>query len=113
MPEVFSRWEWLLEGRLLDSPGLLALTTFYLFPSILWALLNLVPVWPLDGGHIARSVILMNRGTVSQSLWVSLICAVALAFYAFSHQQTMMGIFFGMFAFSSYQMLNPMNNSWR
>lgn len=112
MPSFMAKLPWVTEGETMDSLGLLALVTFYLFPSILWALLNLVPVWPLDGGQIARSLILMNGGTVSQSLWLSIISSGALAFYAFSGGHTMMAIFFAMFGFSSYQMLNPMNNGW-
>ena len=80
---------------------------------MLWALLNLVPVWPLDGGQIARSLFVINGGTVAQSLWLSVICSGALAYYAFRNGQPMMAIFFAMFGFSSYQMINPMNNNWR
>jgi Zn-dependent protease len=113
MPTFLHRTPWVGEGRMIDSEGLYALVSFYVFPSVLWALLNLVPVWPLDGGRIARSLIVLNGGTIAQSLWVSVICSAAMAFYAFNNGQPMMAIFFGMFAFSSYQMLGPMNNSWR
>ncbi|MCA9138400.1 MAG: hypothetical protein KDB00_16630 [Planctomycetales bacterium] len=113
MPSFLAELPWVTDGERMDSRGMLALSTFYLLPSVLWAFLNLVPVWPLDGGQIARSLILMNRGTVAQSLWLSVICSGALVFYALSNQQPMMAIFFAMFGFSSYQMLNPMNNSWR
>lgn len=113
MPSFLAELPWVTEGEMMDSRGMLALATFYLFPSVLWALLNLVPVWPLDGGQIARSLILMNRGTVAQSLWLSVICSGALVLYALSNEQPMMAIFFAMFGFSSYQMLNPTNNGWR
>lgn len=113
MPSFLANLPWVTEGALMDSRGMLALVTFYIMPSVLWALLNLVPVWPLDGGRIARSLIVLNGGTVAQSLWVSVICSGALAYYAFTNDQAPMGIFFLMFGFSSYQMLNPMNNGWR
>ncbi|MCO8122844.1 site-2 protease family protein [Stieleria sp. TO1_6] len=112
MPANLNRIPWVTEGKAIDSHGLLALVSFYVFPSVVWALLNLVPVWPLDGGRIARSLVVMNGGTIAHSLWISVFCSAALAFYAFTHGQPMMAIFFGMFAFSSYQMLAPMNNSW-
>lgn len=113
MPELMQNLPWVLEGEMMNSRGLLAIVTFYVFPSVLWALLNLVPVWPLDGGRIARSLIVMNGGTVAQSLWVSVICSGALAYYAFANGQPMMAMFFAMFGYSSYQMLTPMNNGWR
>ncbi|OYP36693.1 site-2 protease family protein [Rhodopirellula sp. MGV] len=113
MPSFLANIPWVTEGGFMDNRGLLTLSTFYIVPSVLWALLNLVPVWPLDGGRIARSLILLNGGHVQQSLWVSVITAVLLASYALMNDQPMMGIFFGMFAFSSYQMLTAMNNPWR
>lgn len=113
MPSFLADLPWVTEGKPMDSVGMQALVTFYILPSVLWAMLNLMPVWPLDGGQIARSLIVMNGGTVAQSLWVSVICSAALAYYAFTSGRTFMAIFFAMFAFSSYQMINPMNNSWR
>ncbi|KAA5540056.1 peptidase [Roseiconus nitratireducens] len=113
MPAYLDRIPWVSDGKMIDSEGLYALVSFYVFPSVVWALLNLVPVWPLDGGQIMRSVILMTGGTIAQSLWISVICSGALAFYAFRNGQPMMAIFFAFFGFSSYQMLQPMNNSWR
>ncbi len=56
MPAGLGRVPGMMQGEelLLDSVGLAALSIFYVFPSIVWALLNLMPVWPLDGGRIAR-----------------------------------------------------------
>ncbi|MDM4017489.1 site-2 protease family protein [Roseiconus lacunae] len=113
MPSFLAGLPWVTEGDMLDNRGLLSLITFYILPSVLWALLNLVPVYPLDGGRIARSLIVLNGGTVLQSLWVSVIASAGLAIYALQNGQTMMAIFFGMFAFSNYQMMTPMNNGWR
>lgn len=113
MPAFLHRIPWVGDGNPIDSEGIYALVSFYVFPSVVWALLNLVPVWPLDGGRIARSLMVINGGTVAQSLWLSVICSGALAFYAFKNQQPMMAIFFAMFGFSSYQMLNATHNSWR
>lgn len=105
--------DWVSSGERIESEGLFALVSLYLFPSVLWALLNLVPVWPLDGGRITRSVMLMSGGTIAQSLWISIIASAVLAMYAFQNQQPIMAIFFAMFGYGSYQQLNPMNNSWR
>ena len=113
MPAFLAEIPWVTEGAIMDSRGLLALISFYLYPSVLWALLNLVPVWPLDGGRIARSLIVLNGGTIAQSLWVSVICSGLLAMWAFSSRNSIMGIFFLMFAFSSYQMLNTSSGGWR
>ncbi|TWU01185.1 site-2 protease family protein [Stieleria varia] len=111
MPAGLHRIPWVGEGEPIDSAGLYAIVFFYVFPSVLWALLNLVPVWPLDGGRIMRSIVLMAGGDLAQSLWISVITAGALAVYSFKSGNTMMAIFFAMFAFSSYQLTQQ--NNWR
>ena len=94
------------------APSLEAVASFYVFPSVVWALLNLMPVWPLDGGRIARSVVLLSGGTTSQALWISIVCAGGLSLYAFRAGQSIMGIFFLMFAISNYQLLQQ-PGGWR
>ena len=71
------------EGKSIENQLLRVLVYFYLWPSILWSLLNLVPVWPLDGGRITRSLMVMFGGNVEQSLWISMVVAVSIAVYAF------------------------------
>ena len=111
MPGPFSRIPGVLDGEelALDSPGLFALVTFYMFPSVLWALLNLVPVWPLDGGHIIRSLILMRGGNVVQALWVGVIVSAFMAVYGFSEGQRIMGFMFLMLGVQSFQAINQLN----
>jgi len=111
MPGPFARIPGTLDGKelALDSPGLFALVTFYMFPSVLWALLNLVPVWPLDGGHITRSFILLRGGDVVHALWVSVIASAIVAAYGFSAGQTFLGFMFLILGVSSFQAINQIN----
>jgi Zn-dependent protease len=79
---------------------------FYLvLPSILWAMINLVPVFPLDGGQIARSLfhIFDPRGGVRKSLVLGIVAGGAVALYAFQTGQAYLGILFAMLAFDSFQ----------
>lgn len=92
-------------NMLVDSVGLYALTDFYLFPSIFWALLNLVPVMPLDGGQIAGSLNRMRGGNMRQTLWISVIAAGAMAAWGFSGGQRYMGFLFLFLGFQSFQQL--------
>jgi len=49
--------------------------------SIFWALLNLVPVLPLDGGRLCQAYLGPNK--LRQTLTISIVCAVALALLSF------------------------------
>jgi membrane-associated protease RseP (regulator of RpoE activity) len=81
-----------------------------LWINVFWGLVNLMPVIPLDGGNIARNLILnadpMNGTT--KALWVStiaggVIAAVGLVFL----NSIFIGLFFGFLALGSYQQLRP------
>ncbi len=52
--------------------------------NLFWGIINLVPVWPLDGGQISRDVCsgLWHEGGVRISLGVSLLVAGAIAAHA-------------------------------
>jgi Zn-dependent protease len=90
-------------------PSLVMRATFYFLagPSIYWALLNLVPVYPLDGGQIARELftIVGRRDALRESLGLSLFCAIGCALYSYSLGQPMLAILFVSLAVSSYQLL--------
>lgn len=103
----------LFEGRPLDSAGLYALLVFYLLPSVFWALINLIPVLPLDGGHVAQALVLIGGGSVAQALWVSVIAAGLSGLYAVSIGQPFIGIFFLVLGVSSFQALQQTGNRWR
>lgn len=75
--------------------------------SIYWALLNLLPVYPLDGGQVARSLFTLRGSSqaIPQSLWLSVFVGGAAAFYFFQSGSGYGGLMFAMLAFSSYQAL--------
>ena len=83
------------------------LVSFLLFINIFWGLLNLMPIYPLDGGQISREIFTMRdpyRG-IPQSLWVSVFTGAGIAVWALMLGSIFMTIMFGMLAFSSYQAL--------
>jgi membrane-associated protease RseP (regulator of RpoE activity) len=95
------------DPQFIPSATLDAFIFFLLLPSIFWALLNLLPVYPLDGGQIAREVFTMfsPSGGIRNSLMLSIVTGGAVAVYALTNNQVYLGIMFGMLAFSSYQAL--------
>jgi Zn-dependent protease len=59
---------------------------FTLFISLLWNLMNLVPVLPLDGGQISRELCtwINPRNGMDICLWISAASAGAIALWAIS-----------------------------
>jgi Zn-dependent protease len=92
---------------------------FFLFcivwPSIVWAVINLVPVFPLDGGQIARAALsLVNPFEgVRWSLMLSIAAGAAVAFYGFKIQQPYMGMMFALLAYDSYNTYQQIGGGWR
>jgi Zn-dependent protease len=79
-----------------------------LFINIWWGLVNLLPVYPLDGGQITRELFNLSRAAdgVRTSIQISMFTAGAVAVYALVKLNSgFMAFFFGYLAFLSYQML--------
>lgn len=76
-----------------------------LLVNIYWPLLNLIPVYPLDGGQIARSLFLMNdnRDPIRNSLMLSMVVGGAMAVYGLQSQEIYLAFLFGSLAASNYQ----------
>ena len=94
--------------------GSLPLTLFVyhlLQVSIIWGIVNLLPIYPMDGGQIMREIImrLNQREGLQISLVISLVTAGAMALVSFFRfNDTFMGIFFLYLAFISYTSLGGM-----
>ena len=76
--------------------------------SVLWGLLNLLPILPLDGGQIAEQIFLLwaPRDAVRQSLVLSLVVAGFLAVVAaMQWHNWYLALFFGYLAYSNYRTL--------
>ncbi len=72
--------------------------------SIFWALLNLLPVLPLDGGRMLDAILGPKRLKIT--LWVTIIVAISLALAAFKFTGSILfPIFLGMFAWQAFQAL--------
>lgn len=90
-------------GRILNL-----LVTLMLWVNIFWGLVNLMPVIPLDGGNIARNILIQYDPLdgLRKSLWLSVIAGgiVALVGLIF-FRSIFMALLFGLLAFQSYQSL--------
>ncbi|HRJ11124.1 MAG TPA: site-2 protease family protein [Prosthecobacter sp.] len=75
----------------------------FMMVSFFWAVLNLFPIIPLDGGHICLAVLGPRR--VRLALVISLVCAVAGGLWFLSARSIFAALFFGMFAFNNWKEL--------
>jgi Zn-dependent protease len=84
------------------------LVIFLLSVNIFWGLINLVPVYPLDGGNVARYALMQYDpyGGVRKSLWLSVIAGAIVALVGLIFLRSIyMALLFGFLAFQSYQAL--------
>lgn len=97
-----------VQWELLDSRQANILVNDLLYINIFWGLVNLLPIFPLDGGQIARELFEMASGTdgLRQSLWLSVIAAAVIAVLAFTRLgDQFLALFFGYLAYTSYTTL--------
>ncbi len=91
-----------------DSRILNLLVTLLLWVNIFWGLVNLMPVFPLDGGQVARNVLIQYDPLdgVRKSLWLSVIAGGIIALVGLIFFRSIfMALLFGLLAFQSYQSL--------
>jgi len=76
--------------------------------SIFWGILNLLPIYPMDGGHIAREIFVFSspRRGVEFSLIFSMMFAALLAVLALRYNEIFIAFIFGYFAYMNYQDLS-------
>ncbi|MBI3861878.1 MAG: site-2 protease family protein [Planctomycetia bacterium] len=77
------------------------------FINLWWGLVNLLPVYPLDGGQICRALAThwRPRAGVDLSLKVSLAVGIGMAFYLFHRGMTFNALLFASLAFDNVQSL--------
>jgi Zn-dependent protease len=79
----------------------------YLYVSVYWALMNLLPVYPLDGGMISRELFLLydKNDAVKHSIILSIAVAALIAIYSLTVDQRFMFIMFASLAVENYMAL--------
>jgi stage IV sporulation protein FB len=73
--------------------------------NVVWGALNLLPVWPLDGGQVARSVLseIAGENGYAMASMLSLVSAGAVAVVAWQMNRPLAALFFAYFALLEWQ----------
>jgi Zn-dependent protease len=117
-----------------EQPVLASVVRMLLFMNFAWSLLNLLPIWPLDGGQISRELLsgVANRNGVQLSLGISLLVSGVLAihFLMASYDNPLLpfleripyvdrldpifsAVFFALLALQSFQLLQQLHSEQR
>jgi Zn-dependent protease len=81
---------------------------YALFVNVLWGVINLLPIYPLDGGQISRELFTLGnpRRGIIQSLQLSIGVAIIVAAYGLLVARDLyLGLVFLLLAYGSYQSL--------
>jgi Zn-dependent protease len=104
----------LFTGQRFRSAYGLALADFLLYVNVMWPLLNLMPVPPLDGGQMVREG--METFGVADAARIAavigLVVGAGVAYLAFNRGEQYLGIMFAMLAVACYQGLQQ-SPPWR
>ncbi len=86
-----------------------------MWANIFWNVLNLLPVYPLDGGQVVRQIMIISDpwDGVKKSLIVSIVAAVLMVIFSISRQETFLGMMFAFLGFSAYQQLTQVGGRGR
>ncbi|MEM8947502.1 MAG: site-2 protease family protein [Planctomycetota bacterium] len=81
--------------------------------NVLWGAVNLLPIYPLDGGQISRELCQQRspREGIVLSLQISMIAAIAMAIVGLSWGELYIVVLFGYLAYSSYKTLEAYRGS--
>ena len=86
-------------------PTLLVNDVFFI--CVFWGLINLLPIYPLDGGQIAREIFLKMRlrDGIRRSLLLSTVAAAAMTLYGLEQRNFFIAILFASLAYENYTAL--------
>jgi stage IV sporulation protein FB len=92
----------------INNPIASSIVMTFLWVNIFWGLINLLPVYPLDGGNVARHLLVRADpwAGARKSLWVSVATGAVVAIFSLLVIRNLyLTLLFGLLAFQSYQTL--------
>jgi membrane-associated protease RseP (regulator of RpoE activity) len=99
-------WDFL--GRPIEDPRMQMLIGMLLQVNIFWGIMNLLPIFPLDGGQVFREVLQMANPQegFEQALKLSIVTAAAMAALSFMRfDDFYLALMFGYLAYMNYGLL--------
>ena len=100
----------LFQFRPAESPMQKNLEHMIVFVNLVWSVVNLLPVLPLDGGHMLQAALGPRRLRITAAIGMVLAALVALAAFKF-FGSLLMVFFFAWFAWQNYQVFKQGHGS--
>jgi stage IV sporulation protein FB len=96
----------------ITSPIAISSLQLFRFINLFWTFVNLMPILPLDGGHMLRIAIegISKRNSYKIASYVSLIFATLLAVASFLLGWFIMGAIFFLFVFQNFDTIQKLKN---
>lgn len=90
-----------------SSAAVYAIFNSLITPSVLWALLNLLPIMPMDGGNIMLNTLVLSKNSDPQrnAHLISIFVAVLVGIYCFQYGDPMLTMMCLVFAAINWQQL--------
>ncbi len=96
----------LLQSGLFQNEVVINILTGFQNINLLWTVVNLIPVLPLDGGHLLRITLEGFFGIrgYKAALFIGLFISLSISFFFFIVRSYLAGAFFFLFAFQSFDL---------
>jgi membrane-associated protease RseP (regulator of RpoE activity) len=90
-----------------DNVRLTMFLNFLFLVTMMWGFINLLPIFPLDGGKIVQElfVYISPRRGFFYALWLSIVTASIVALHQLFYYRSINCLLFGYFAYENYQVL--------
>ncbi|HEX9983308.1 MAG TPA: site-2 protease family protein [Thermoanaerobaculia bacterium] len=92
--------------RLSADPFFQALLPLLAGVNFFWGMLNLIPLKPLDGGHVIRSftrLFMKDRPSFVVSIWIGIVVGALCALYFAVSRQFFLALFIAWYVFMNFQ----------
>ncbi len=104
---------WLVITRGNLPPTFIQQFFYFLFSvSLFWALINCIPVWPLDGGQMMAAILGDRRAALTHQISIGASVIIGLLLLLYLHS-IIFPILLGFCAYQNYQALQQYKNNWR
>jgi Zn-dependent protease len=92
--------------RAMTDPMLSAMLPALVYANVLWAILNLLPVSPLDGGHVVRNLLrifLSERLAFTLAVWIGMVVGAAAIVVTLYLRQYFIALFLAFYVWRNIQ----------